>query len=229
MRILIVLALVLWVAGLIITALNPTIDLAAAGLFFDPHYQPVDANNRGFWWRELLAANLLHETVQWGARVLAVAFAVCIIINRWRKAALFMLIALLLGPGLVTNPVLKDNWGRARPVQVQEFGGAATFTPALQPTDQCVRNCSFVSGDGALGFYLHSFFYIVPPAWRRRAFALGFIGGGLLFGGLRVGMGAHFLSDVLWSGGVALLCSALVYAAMYGRRELAARWRALVS
>ena len=54
------------------------------------------------------------------------------------------LAALLLGPGWVVNEALKNHWGRARPEQVSDFGGAQRFTPALQPADQCVKNCSFV-------------------------------------------------------------------------------------
>lgn len=229
MRALILLSFALLLVGLVATMLDPTLDLTAAALFFDPAYQPSNPANHGFYWRELWAANALHETIQWGARILAAILAACIVLNRKRVAAAFLLIALLLGPGLLTNTVIKDNWGRARPVQVQEFGGQATFTPALQLADQCARNCSFVSGDGALGFFLHAFFYVVPAAWRRRAFAIGFIGGGVVFGGLRVAMGAHFLSDVLWAGALMLLCTAVIHAAMFGRRQTVQLWRELLA
>ena len=58
--------------------------------------------------------------------------------RRWlnldRKQWLFLAICLSMGPGILANVVLKDHWGRARPKQVVEFGGAKTFTPPLIPT-----------------------------------------------------------------------------------------------
>lgn len=210
--------LLFFTALLAVATLVPSLDLAVSGLF----YRPAEG---GFWIRDVWLANALHEGVQWGSRIGAVILLVMVILNIQRKAMLFLLLALIIGPGLLTNTVLKDNWGRARPIQVQEFGGTATFTPALQPTDQCDKNCSFVSGDGALGFFLHTLFYVVPLRWRRRAFALGFFGSGILFGGLRVVMGAHFLSDVLWAGLVMLISSAALHTALYGRNATRAAWR----
>ena len=67
---------------------------------------------------------------------------------------LFVLAALALGPGLVVNAGFKDHWGRARPRDVTQFSGERTFTPALQPTDQCDRNCSFVAGHPSVAFWL---------------------------------------------------------------------------
>lgn len=227
MRLLIFSALALLLGGLVATALQPALDIAVSGWFFDPAHQSPDPANHGFYWRDYWAANAMHETAQWGARALAVALVILIAMNRYRKAAAFLLLALLLGPGLLTNTVLKDNWGRARPLQTSEFGGTKTFTPALLPADQCAKNCSFVSGDGALGFYLHSFFYVVPAAYRRRVFAAGLIGGGVIFGGLRIAMGAHFFSDVLWAGVLMLLASALLHMLFYGRAATVAAWRAL--
>lgn len=227
MRIALLLAFLLLAAALLAATLYPALDIAAAALFFDPTYQPVNTANHGFWLRENAIANAMHETIQWGARVLAALLIASVIFNKQRKAAVFLLVALIIGPGLLTNTVLKDNWGRARPVQVQEFGGTAQFTPALQPADQCARNCSFVSGDGALGFFLHAFFYVVPAVLRRRVFAAGFIGGSVIFGGLRIGMGAHFLSDVLWAGALMLVCTAIIHALLYGRAATKAAWRDL--
>ena len=60
-----------------------------------------------------------------------------------------MIHAFCFGPGLVVNGVLKAFWGRARPSQILEFGGAAQFTPPVQIADQCARNCSFVSGEAS--------------------------------------------------------------------------------
>src|SRR6185369_4203205 len=44
-----------------------------------------------------------------------------------RKAALFCLLLLALGPGLLVNVCFKDHWGRPRPRQMQLFGGDRSF------------------------------------------------------------------------------------------------------
>ncbi|MGE3770297.1 MAG: phosphatase PAP2 family protein [Bdellovibrionales bacterium] len=215
--------IILLLFGLLLLAATflPHLDLAAAGMFYDPA-------RGGFWVRDIWAAELLHEAIQYGSRLLAVVLLLMATLNRHRKAALFLLAALLIGPGLVTNTVFKDNWDRARPAQVQAFGGDKQFTPVWQPADQCEKNCSFPSGDGALGFFLHAFFYVAAAGRRRETFLWGFIGGGAIFGGLRIGMGAHFLSDVLWAGLLMLLTTALVHALFYGMNATKTAWRDLL-
>jgi len=66
-------------------------------------------------------------------------------IGRW--TATYMLTLFLLGPVLLSNRLLKGYWGRARPADVTDFGGAHQFTPFWLPSDQCLANCSFVSGE----------------------------------------------------------------------------------
>src|SRR5262245_12500723 len=53
---------------------------------------------------------------------------------------LFLGVCLAMGPGVIANVVLKDQWGRARPKQIVEFGGSHTFTPPLVRSNQCRRN-----------------------------------------------------------------------------------------
>src|SRR6185369_16911423 len=99
----------------------------------------------------------------------------------------FVVLALALGPGLLANVVLKDNWGRARPAHVVEFGGKSRFTPPLLVADQCGHNCAFVAGDAAAGFFLLSFALL---ARRRRALAIaGALGIGAALGVVRVVQG----------------------------------------
>ena len=59
---------------------------------------------------------------------------------------------LVLGAGLVVNGILKDDFGRARPRDIEAFGGSSQFTPAFVVSHECDRNCSFSSGDGAGAF-----------------------------------------------------------------------------
>jgi lipid A 4'-phosphatase len=121
----------------------------------------------------------------------------------------FLILSLALGPGLLVNEVFKAESGRARPGQVEQFGGEKSFTPVFQPADQCTRNCSFVSGHAAMGFYL------IGLAWvrqDRRWLWLG-IAAGALVGAARILQGGHFLSDVLFGFWV-----------VYGVNVLLARW-----
>jgi lipid A 4'-phosphatase len=110
----------------------------------------------------------------------------------------YLITALILGPGLLIDVVLKDHWGRARPVKVTEFGGAATFSPAIIPSDQCGRNCSFVSGHASAGFYFVSLGFLGGAVARRRWTLIG-LGLGGIFGFGRIAQGGHFLSDVVFS------------------------------
>jgi lipid A 4'-phosphatase len=132
-----------------------------------------------------------------------------------RKAAFYLLIVLLIGPGVLVNGVLKDNWGRARPHQVQEFGGSRQFTPALVPSDQCPQNCAFVSGHAATGFALVAIGFVAV-----RGFAL-WVAGGALLGGLiglaRIAQGGHFLSDILFAFVVVYATAWLAHVILYER------------
>jgi lipid A 4'-phosphatase len=78
---------------------------------------------------------------------------------------LFLAVCLGVGPGLVANVILKDQWGRARPKHVSEFGGAKAFTPVLVPAGQCRRACSFVSGEASSVFVPFYAAALVLPQW----------------------------------------------------------------
>jgi lipid A 4'-phosphatase len=129
---------------------------------------------------------------------------------------LFLALCLSVGPGLVANVILKDNWGRARPKQLIEFGGTQRYTPPLQPALNCHRNCSFVSGEASSIFAL---FFALAILIRRHARVL--LGSGLalglLAGLIRMVQGAHFLSDILFAGVVMALTVATLYFAFEAR------------
>lgn len=195
------------------------LDLFVTSWFYDGY---------DFDWRESGLANFFHNLVHpaaltcWG--LLSLAVVVAYRRGQSVRLPLFLLVALTLGPGVITNTILKDHWDRARPLQVREFGGDKTFTPPLLMSNQCVRNCSFVAGDPAMGFWFHSFAYVVPPRRRRQVFVAG-IGLGFGYGLLRIGMGAHFLSDVFFAGVVVLLTSAAMCRVVLGRVRLREVWR----
>lgn len=192
-------------AGLaVLFLLAPGIDLWYSNLFY--------RESAGFYLRDAAWVRLLYDLVH----PLAAASVVCLVgllmhnLLRRRavgpfstRAVLFLLATLALGPGLVVNTLLKENWGRARPRDIEQFGGDREFTPAFVIGDQCERNCSFVSGHVAIPFALAALGYV----WRRRRRAIwvGSVTLGGLVGFARIVQGAHFLSDVIFSGVFVLL------------------------
>lgn len=214
---------------LVLPVLWPRVDIGISGFFYHAGQGFFLANNPGFF--------ALHWLAVVGARVLGVVLAVAagVAMARRRmvggldaKAWLFLFMALLIGPGLVANTGFKDHWGRARPREIVEFGGSEKFTPFYQPHfENARRNGSFVSGDGAFGFFLPVFAFVAVRSRARRVFWTMMLAGAL-FGFTRIVMGGHFFSDVVYAGFFMLLTISALHAAMYGRKETAARWREIL-
>ena len=79
------------------------------------------------------------------------------------SVVLFLIGPFLLGPGVTSNLLLKENWGRPWPNGVQQFAGSVAFQPRWRPGGECRRNCSFVSGEAS-----HAFWTVAPPSGARR-------------------------------------------------------------
>jgi lipid A 4'-phosphatase len=174
----------------------PRIDLTVAGLFYTPG---VGFTALGQPWERvlyrsvevlMLAGNLslvglwLHGRGS-GRRLLGVTGR--------RLALLLCLLALL--PGLLVNQVLKEHWGRARPVQVEQFGGERPFTPAFVYTGE--GGGAFSSGHVAAAAYLIAVAHLLGgprSTWILLAALYT-----ALVGLARMAAGGHFLSDVLTS------------------------------
>ena len=196
-RVLLVLAVL---SAAVFTAF-PDIDLWVSGLFFRPE--------AGFYLKDVWWAVAIYESIPIIAVTVGVGSLLVLILNlvRRRQAGplsnrflLFTLAALAVGPGLVVNAGLKDHWGRARPRDVTEFSGQKRFTPALQPTDQCARNCSFVAGHPSVVFWLAAFGFAAATRKRRNWIFAAAATLGLVAGFGRIVQGGHFLSDVVFSG-----------------------------
>jgi len=185
-----------------------SVDLFFAGLFAGPQKQ-LEA--RDWWWVELinLYVPLVFRWIVFGSAAL---FALSFALKRLaplRFTFIFLAMAIATGPGLIVNGVFKDQWQRARPYQVAEFGGPQQFTRAAVMTDQCDNNCSFVSGHVACGFFLMSL--LLLQASRRRTWLVIGAACGLLIGFARMADSAHWLSDVLWAGPITMMSSWLVW------------------
>jgi membrane-associated PAP2 superfamily phosphatase len=130
----------------------------------------------------------------------------------YRKKALFFILLLIVGPGLVVNVIFKDHWGRPRPLEVEAFAGKQSFLSVWEP-GVGGQGKSFPSGHSSMGFYLFAPFFLLPRTKNKQA--IFFLGLGLGYGGLigltRMIQGGHFASDILWSAGFVYLCGLALY------------------
>jgi|APFre7841882630_1041343.scaffolds.fasta_scaffold01602_6 membrane-associated PAP2 superfamily phosphatase len=142
--------------------------------------------------------------------------------HRYRKLALYFILLLALGPGLIVNYIFKDYWGRPRPNQVDVFGGDKKYQQVWQ-TGIAGEGKSFPSGHAAIAFYLFSPFLALrrfSARWALFFLMLG-IAYGLLMGLTRMVQGGHFPSDVLWAGGIVYLTGLILYYALGLDRNIA--------
>ncbi len=209
--------IILFIALALLFILDPQIDLKAAAWFYRDgsfyladhpmvqflyHYSPLFAIFVGLISLVMLIADQITQKEYFGVR---------------KKVWAYLLLALLLGPGLIVNFVFKEHWGRARPVQVTQFGGQKEFTPAFIPANQCTHNCSFSCGHASNGFYFIALALLAKKhrwLWLTLATLFGF-----LIGAGRMAQGGHFLSDVIFSFFFVLFTSLLLYHWFFGREK----------
>jgi lipid A 4'-phosphatase len=112
------------------------------------------------------------------------------------KEIIFIFFTISFNLVLMVNILLKDMWGRARPNDILELGGENVFTPWYNFSQECFKNCSFVSGDAAVGFSIIIFYFITK---KKIFFWLALFLGGIL-SITRILEGGHFFSDVWFAG-----------------------------
>ena len=130
------------------------------------------------------------------------------------RAILFLMTTLALGPGLVANVILKDHWGRPRPIDVTQFGGDQHFVAWWDPRGDCPSNCSFVSGDVSGAMWTIAPAALVPPPWRALAYGAA-LALGIGMAALRIVAGAHFFSDTVFAGVFTFLIIWAVHGLIY--------------
>lgn len=199
----------------------PGLDISTSSLFFGPNrFNLASSQVTGFF-------RLLAFLIFAGVGVLAcLGLALsCFRGGSWLGVTpskwLFLAMCLAIGPGLIGNYAFKDNWGRARPSQIAEFGGTKSYTLPLTPADQCGRNCSFVSGEASNVYMAFFALALVFLSHARLLIWLGIVGGSLA-GLVRISQGAHFLSDVIFAGVIMAATAALLemlYALLRAARQ----------
>ncbi len=190
----------------------PSLDIAAARVFFRPDSMDHWPLARELPWSVLYRAApwITASLVLGGLVVLAAGFAR----NRipWRRHAIFLILSVVIGPGLLINAVFKDHWARPRPREIVQFGGPLQYVRAPLPGNE--SGASFPCGHCSVGFLYGAGWWI----WRKRSplaaqasLAVGVVvGTSLGFG--RMAAGGHFLSDVIWSAILAYgICHVLYF------------------
>jgi lipid A 4'-phosphatase len=199
------LVILMFLLPAVVAGFFPQIDLAVSGWFYTP--------GRGFVTSPFLEA--VHHAGPYA--VVAAALAVALVLLRRKiltvRDVAFIALCFLLGPGLLVNGVLKEHYGRARPMQVGQFGGSAHFTSALTPAHECRHNCSFVAGDPSVGFTLIAFALLFPRG--RAALTAVALSAGAGLGLMRIAQGGHFLSDVLFSAVVCITAALALFSLFY--------------
>jgi len=183
------------------------IDIRISRIFFDQSF-----HLEGHWWDRLLHHGLIYFLWLSLVSVLGIYFFNKIAKRHlcWvdGKKALFLLLVLILGAGLIVNVIFKDGFGRARPRDIAEFGGSKHFTAAFVVSNECDSNCSFSSGDGAGAFFSMALALVLS---RKRAIFLAALGFGGLVSLSRIASGAHFFSDSVVSFFVMLIVTDVLY------------------
>ena len=196
--------LVLAVCTVILESLNA--DIRVSSLFYNPLKGGWYLGSENPW---IFLYNHAHKP----AYLIAVCALIILVaglfnkrLARYKKESLFLILFLALGPGLVVDTVFKDHWGRPRPLEIVNFGGEADYHPAWEK-GVGEKNGSFPSGHASMGFYLMAPYFFFQR--RNRLLALCFLGFGLAAGSFcgaaRIIQGKHFLTDVIWSGGMIYL------------------------
>ena len=202
-------SLFIWLSFFIISfifILFPDIDIAFSSLFYDG----------GFYLKGSLYEVFFYKSVPIVVSTLAVGSIALYTYNKITKhnifsidnrKMLYIVLVLALAPGLIVNATFKENWGRARPAEIKQFGGDKTFTPAFVLSDQ--KGNSFSSGHGSAAFSVLGFALL---ARKRRelwiALALSY---GVAVSFARIIGGGHFLSDNITSFFVVYITTHILY------------------
>ena len=205
--------LVAFLAISLLFVIFPTMDLRLAELFFTPG---LGFQINGSWYEKAVYKSVEYFLILIGAAMVA-TWLYGFYSDRARKWVSgkdlgVLLLLLILGPGLLVNLVMKEHWGRERPVDLARFGGTAEFSPAFVLSDQ--GGHSFPSGHAAAAFYLMAVAFVM--ARRKRLWMSILLGYSLVVAFFRIAAGGHFLSDVLTSLFIVWILFFLLYRVVFG-------------
>ena len=157
----------MFIVALVVFLIYPELDLVVGG------------NMLGSDGRFLLAlsrpAELLHDATPYWVGICIGFFVLAAVMrllgrpigNLGLWQALYIAAVFAIGPGLLTNTLLKDHSGRPRPVDVLQFRGSNVYVAPFAFDGSCDHNCSFVAGDPSAAFALVAPALMLPPRRRK--------------------------------------------------------------
>jgi membrane-associated PAP2 superfamily phosphatase len=136
-------------------------------------------------------------------------------IRKYRRQALYILLVIVIGPGLLVNLIVKDHWGRPRPVHLKQFGGHYDYVPPLKLGH--TPDKSFVCGHCSVGYAFFALYFLSQN--HKLTYFILTLGLSWTLGFTRMTAGGHFLSDILWSGYLVFLVAFALYYGWYVRGD----------
>lgn len=196
------------------------LDLAVSDLFYD--FQTGQWPARDSWWaehlihrggRKVILFIALGSLTIWGLSFLQEK------LRPWRRAALYLALAIGLGTGLVA--LGKATINRHCPWDYDRYGGPVPYAGLFEPgLPGCKKGNCFPAGHASGGFSLMSGYFIFYGRDRRAArgaLALG-LALGTLFGFAQVARGAHFVSHNIWTAAVCWFSGLALSTVIFRRR-----------
>lgn len=195
----------------VITTVVDDVDLAVSSIFFNGDAN-IEVVKTYFFNPYFL--RIIHKAIPFFVITLVIFLLISLVLTiklkkqLLKRRVIYLLLCLIIGPGLIVNTIFKENFGRARPSQIIEFGGTKLYSKPFAISNQCKKNCSFVSGHASVGFYVTAFAYL--GKFRPGIYLLG-LWLGMVTGLIRIAQGGHYISDVTVSGLVVLTVNYLLY------------------
>jgi len=213
-------SILIWISALGIICLLffafPQLDIQISKMFY--------TKELGFFYKANYFAKIIFQLVPWltyTSAIIYISLGLCqyFISKKISKILLYLIITLIIGPGIIVNSLLKENFGRARPRSIIEFGGNAIFSNVFILSDQCQTNCSFSSGHAAAAYIFTNLSFIAPRRYKNILFNSAIVFGTLV-GIVRIAQGGHFASDVFFSFLVVLAVNYICKRMMFRDDEL---------
>lgn len=186
--------------------------------WLEPYYDPA----RGWLGNDWPWVGALYDWGVWPPISLALLGGVAGLVGLFwkrlraaRRPGWYLFFFAILFPAVVINFALKDYTGRPRPRDIDHFGGAAAYL-RVGELGEPGEHKSFPSGHAGIAFFLMVPFFLLRHryrwAWMILVLGLGY---GALMGFVRMVVGGHYPTDVLWSGGL-IYFGGLFFARLFG-------------
>ena len=167
----------LWLAGAaaIVTVVFAftSLDTEAARVFYRPDsVVPWPFAEHPPW-------SLLYGAAPWMTASLVLAGLLALVAGQlrhrstWRRPAVFLLLSVAVGPGLLINTVFKDHWDRPRPREIVAFGGPLDYVAAPLSGDRIRRLLPLRSLFGWVSVRCGLVDLEAPPRFLGTTFACG--------------------------------------------------------